>query len=84
MLPRRHPRAAPRPPDPGELHQPLHPIAVPAERFDQVRQAGVVEALAREGVPDVLGDVVVPEANGVRIAVGAGAVIARPALVLAA
>jgi hypothetical protein len=54
-----------------ELDEALDAVAVGPVRLEELRETVVVDLLAGEGPADVLGDVVVPEAHRVGVAVGA-------------
>ena len=59
----RHPVPPPRPVVTTELEEPLHAVAVPGVRLEQLGEALVVDRGAGQGPADVLGDVVVAEAH---------------------
>jgi hypothetical protein len=67
----RHPGGAarPAPAEHGEQH--LHPEPLPAIRLEDFKAGLIIELFAGQGVSDVSTDVIVADASGVRIAVGA-------------
>src|ERR1035437_1961116 len=63
----RHPRTMPRTPRSRQLEQSLHPIAMSCIGFEQLDQTVVIDLRARQRPAEVLGHVIVAEADGVGI-----------------
>ena len=66
---RRQPRAVPLPPAPC-AEQGLHPMPVRPVRLEQRLQGGVVQVVSDQGVTDLVGNVVIAEADRVGVAMG--------------
>ncbi len=71
MVLRREARTPPRLEPAAEPEQADDPLPVPAPGLEQLQHPVVVDAASRQRVTDLVGEVIVADADGIRVAEGA-------------